>query len=90
MAKPLLHGEFYRRATDRANGTKRAEASLKALVQAGGARKTYRFKPDAFQALQEVVRARRDADPRLTETEVLEQLLLEEAARQRGRGRKNG
>jgi hypothetical protein len=49
MSRERIHPE----GTD---ATYRVQASLKALVQQGGARKTFRLKPEANQALLEVGR----------------------------------
>ena len=49
MARERIHPE----GTD---ATYRVQESLKALVQQGGARKTFRLKPDANKALQQLVK----------------------------------
>lgn len=49
MPRERIHPE----GTD---ATYRVQESLKALVQQGGARKTFRLKPDANKALAQVVR----------------------------------
>ena len=48
MARERIHPE----GTD---ATYRVQESLKALVQSGGARKTFRLKPEANKALKELV-----------------------------------
>ena len=48
MSRERIHPE----GTD---ATYRVQESLKALVQLGGARKTFRLKPDANKALQQLV-----------------------------------
>jgi hypothetical protein len=52
--------------------SERVEASLKALVERGGARKTFRLKPEANKALQQLQRML-DAK---TETEAVELAIL--------------
>ena len=49
MPRERIHPE----GTD---ATYRVQESLKALVQLGGARKTFRLKPDANKALQQLVK----------------------------------
>jgi hypothetical protein len=49
MSRERIHPE----GTD---ATYRVQESLKALVQLGGARKTFRLKPDANKALQQLVK----------------------------------
>lgn len=49
MSRERIHPE----GTD---ATYRVQESLKALVQSGGARKTFRLKPDANKALQQLVK----------------------------------
>ena len=49
MSRERIHPE----GTD---ATYRVQESLKALVQLGGARKTFRLKPDAKKALQQLVK----------------------------------
>ena len=49
MSRERIHPE----GTD---ATYRVQESLKALVQMGGARKTFRLKPDANKALQQLVK----------------------------------
>jgi len=65
MARERIHPE----GTD---ATYRVQESLKALVQQGGARKTFRLKPDANKALQQLVRLLRVN----TETEAVEAALI--------------
>lgn len=57
--------------------TERVNASVANLKAAGGARKTWRLSPAAYAALQAVM----DKSGAVTETEVIERLLLDEAAR---------
>ena len=65
MSRERIHPE----GTD---ATYRVQESLKALVQLGGARKTFRLKPDANKALQQVVKMLRVS----TETEAVETAIV--------------
>ena len=65
MARERIHPE----GTD---ATYRVQESLKALVQQGGARKTFRLKPEANKALRQLVRLL-DAD---TETQAVETAIM--------------
>ena len=65
MSRERIHPE----GTD---ATYRVQESLKALVQLGGARKTFRLKPDANKALQQLVKMLGVN----TETEVVETALV--------------
>jgi len=65
MARERIHPE----GTD---ATYRVQESLKALVQQGGARKTFRLKPDANKALQQLVKLLQVN----TETEAVETAIL--------------
>ena len=65
MARERIHPE----GTD---ATYRVQESLKALVQQGGARKTFRLKPEANKALRRLVRLL-DAD---TETQAVETAIM--------------
>ena len=65
MARERIHPE----GTD---ATYRVQESLKALVQQGGARKTFRLKPEANKALRQLVRLL-DAD---TETQAVETAII--------------
>ena len=60
---------IHRLGTD---ATYRVQESLKALVRDGGARKTFRLKPEANKALQQLVRLL-DAD---TETQAVETAIM--------------
>ncbi len=65
MPRERIHPE----GTD---ATYRVQESLKALVQQGGARKTFRLKPDANRALQQLQKLL-DAS---TETEAVERAII--------------
>ena len=65
MARERIHPE----GTD---ATYRVQESLKALVQQGGARKTFRLKAEANKALRQLVRLL-DAD---TETQAVETAIM--------------
>lgn len=65
MARERIHPE----GTD---ATYRVQESLKALVQQGGARKTFRLKPDANKALQQLVKLLQVN----TETEAVETAIM--------------
>ncbi len=65
MARERIHPQ----GTD---ATYRVQESLKALVQQGGARKTFRLKPDANKALQQLVKLLAVN----TETEAVEAALI--------------
>ena len=65
MSRERIHPE----GTD---ATYRVQESLKALVQLGGARKTFRLKPDANKALQQLVKLA-NAN---TETEAVEAAII--------------
>ncbi|MBL8310446.1 MAG: hypothetical protein JNL19_08495 [Burkholderiales bacterium] len=65
MARERIHPE----GTD---ATYRVQESLKALIQQGGARKTFRLKPDANKALQQLVKLLQVN----TETEAVEKAIL--------------
>lgn len=65
MARERIHPE----GTD---ATYRVQESLKVLVQQGGARKTFRLKPDANKALQQLVKLLQVT----TETEAVETAIL--------------
>ena len=65
MSRERIHPE----GTD---ATYRVQESLKALVKQGGARKTFRLKPEANKALHQLVRLL-DAD---TETQAVEAAIM--------------
>ncbi len=57
--------------------TERVNDSVARLKAAGGARKTWRLSPAAHMALQAIM----DKTGAATETEIIERLLIDEAAR---------
>lgn len=70
MARPRIHPIG-------TSATTRVNASVAALKERGGARKTWRLSPDATEALR-IIQRITDAK---TETAVIERLLLEEKRR---------